>query len=42
MLTNICPKLPMRQKAKTKEYYLDKLAFEVINDYGDYLIIKKD
>jgi len=42
MLTNINPKLPMRDKAATKEYYLDKLGFAEIADYENYLIIKKD
>jgi catechol 2,3-dioxygenase-like lactoylglutathione lyase family enzyme len=42
MLTHIHPKLPMRDKNKTKEYYLDGLGFTEISDYGDYLIIQKD
>jgi len=42
MLTNINPKLPMRDKEATKAFYLDKLGFEEISDYGDYLLIKKD
>ena len=42
MLTNIVPKLPMRDKAKTKEFYLKQLNFKEINDYGDYLIMGKD
>ena len=42
MLTNIVPKLPMRDKAKTKDFYLNQLNFKEINDYGDYLIIGKD
>lgn len=42
MLTNINPKLPMRDKAITKRYYLDQLGFEELSDYGDYLILKKD
>ncbi|NCP85470.1 MAG: VOC family protein [Bacteroidetes bacterium] len=42
MLTNIIPKLPMRDKAKTKDFYLNQLSFKEINDYGDYLIIGKD
>lgn len=42
MLTNINPKLPMRNKAKTKEYFIDKLGFIELSDFGDYLIIQKD
>jgi len=32
----------MRDKLKTKDYYLSKLGFKEIGDYGDYLIIQKD
>jgi hypothetical protein len=42
MLTSIIPKLPMRDKALTKEYYMMHLGFEELGDYGDYLIIGKD
>lgn len=42
MLTNINPKLPMRDKTATKDYYLNKLGFTEISDYGDYLLIEKD
>lgn len=42
MLTEINPKLPMRDKNATKEFYLNKLKFSEIADYGDYLLIKKD
>jgi hypothetical protein len=42
MLTNINPKLPMRDKKATKDFYLNKLGFIELNDYGDYLLIKKD
>ena len=42
MLTDINPKLPMRDKITTKEYYIDKLKFSEISDYGDYLLIRKD
>lgn len=42
MLNGICPKLPMRDKVKTKDYYLSKLGFKEIRDYGEYLIIQKD
>lgn len=42
MLTDINPKLPMRNKAITKEYYLKNLSFKELGDYGEYLIIGKD
>lgn len=42
MLTDINPKLPMRDKISTKEFYINKLEFSEISDYGDYLLIRKD
>lgn len=42
MLTNIHPKLPMRDKIATKEFYINRLGFNEVADYGDYLLIKKD
>lgn len=44
MLTSISPKLPMRNKTLTKEYYLNKLGFQLFgnNDFEGYLIIQKD
>jgi hypothetical protein len=42
MLTDINPKLPMRDKALTKEFYLNNLSFKVLGDYDDYLIVGKD
>lgn len=42
MLTNINPKLPMRDKNLTKEFYTNDLNFKVLGDYGDYLIVGKD
>lgn len=42
MLKDIIPKLPMRNKSLTKEFYLNQLSFELIADYGDYILIKKD
>jgi hypothetical protein len=26
----------------TKEFYLNQLSFELISDYGDYILLKKD
>ena len=42
MLNDIIPKLPMRNKILTSEFYLKQLSFELISDYGDYILIKKD
>lgn len=42
MLTAINPKLPMRDRDVTKEYYLKQLGFREVADYGDYLIVEKD
>lgn len=42
MLTDIHPKLPMRDKAITKDFYLNNLGFKEVNDYGDYLMVGKD
>ena len=32
----------MRNKMLTKEFYLNQLSFELISDYGDYILLKKD
>lgn len=42
MLTDINPKLPMRDKALTKDFYLNNLGFMELADFGDYLMIRKD
>lgn len=42
MLNTVCPKIPMRDKDATKQYYVAQLGFTVLGDYGDYLIVKKD
>ncbi len=44
MLTEIHPKLPMRDKAVTKDYYLNKLGFHLFgdNDYDGYLMVHRD
>jgi hypothetical protein len=42
MLTEINPKLPMRDVSLTKDYYLNRLGFVELGDYGDYLIFGKD
>ena len=44
MLTDINPKLPMRNKAITKEFYVNKLGFQIFgsSDYAEYLMLQKD
>lgn len=42
MLTDINPKLPMRDKEITREFYLNKLGFKEIGDYEGYLMVQKD
>ena len=42
MLTNINPKLPMRNKSITRNYYVDQLGFQEIGDCEGYLMVKKD
>jgi catechol 2,3-dioxygenase-like lactoylglutathione lyase family enzyme len=42
MLTDINPKLPMRDIAITKDFYLNHLGFQELGDYGDYLMVEKD
>ncbi len=44
MLTEINPKLPMRDKAVTRDFYLTKLGFEEFGsaNFEGYLMVKKD
>lgn len=42
MINSICPKLPMRNKQDTIEYYVDLLGFSIVGDYDDYLLVKKE
>ncbi len=44
MLTDIHPKLPMRDKNVTKEFYTKKLGFKTLGDvdYDGYLMLEKD
>ena len=44
MLTAVNPKLPMRDKKATKDFYLDKLGFRLLGsaDYEGYLMVEKD
>jgi len=44
MLTAIHPKIPMRNKAVTKDYYINLLGFRPLGnaDYDGYLMLQKD
>ena len=44
MLTDIHPKLPMRDQSITKDFYLNKLGFQQFGniDYEGYLMVQKD
>ncbi len=44
MLTDINPKLPMRDKAITRDFYVNKLNFKDIGsaDFDGYLMVQKD
>lgn len=43
MLLHIHPKLPMRDKNMTREFYLEKLEFRQFGgDYPGYLMVEKD
>ena len=42
MLTNINPKLPMRNKFDTRHFYVGQLGFQEIGDYKGYLMVQKD
>ena len=42
MLTDINPKLPIRDKILTKNFYLNQLNFILLGEYDDYLIVGKD
>ena len=44
MLCEIHPKLPMRNKSITRDYYIQQLGFQDIGreDYEGYLMIQKD
>ncbi|TAD97030.1 MAG: VOC family protein [Bacteroidetes bacterium] len=44
MLTDINPKLPMRNKNVTKDFYINKLGFQEFGnaDFDGYLMLQKD
>lgn len=43
MLTDINPKLPMRDKMATRDFYIDKLGFQEYGseDFAGYLMLQK-
>lgn len=42
MLSSIHPKLPFLNSEVTLGYYVNQLGFELVADFGNYLIVKKD
>jgi catechol 2,3-dioxygenase-like lactoylglutathione lyase family enzyme len=43
MITDIHPKLPMRDKQLTRDYYVNQLGFEPFgSDFDGYLMVQKD
>lgn len=42
MLTSINPKLPMRNKTITRNYYVNQLGFQELGDYEGYLMVQRD
>ena len=42
MLTNIHPKLPMRDKVLTKNFYVNQLNFKALGEYPEYLFVAID
>lgn len=44
MLTAINPKLPMRNKGITKDFYVNQLGFQEVGetDFTDYLMVQQD
>jgi hypothetical protein len=44
MLTDINPKLPMRDKTATRNFYINKLGFQEFGkaDFDDYLMLQRD
>jgi catechol 2,3-dioxygenase-like lactoylglutathione lyase family enzyme len=42
LLISIHPKLPMRDKKLTKDFYVNNLDFELLGEYDAYLIFEKD
>lgn len=42
VLLQVHPKLPMRDAHLTCRFYVEKLGFSLLSDYGSYLILRRD
>jgi len=42
MLVDVIPKLPMRDRVATLDFYTQTLNFRLMGDYGNYLLLRKD
>ena len=42
MITAAIPKLPFIDKQATLDFYIRQLGFELLSDYGDYLLLRRD
>ena len=42
MISSVIPKLPMRNKIETKNFYINQLGFKEIGHYDYYLMLEKD
>jgi len=42
MLTEIHPKLPMRNKSISRDFYVKRLGFKELGDYDGYLMVRRD
>ena len=42
MISLVIPKLPMRNKIETKNFYINQLGFKEIGHYDYYLMLEKD
>ncbi|KPM47377.1 bleomycin resistance protein [Jiulongibacter sediminis] len=42
MISSVVPKIPFIEKEETLNYYSEGLGFELLSDWGDYLIMKKE
>jgi len=42
MIISAIPKLPYIDKQETLSFYLNQLGFNLITDYGDYFLIKRE
>ncbi len=42
MLTHVHPKLPMREREATLDFYCRQLGFSLLADYGNYLLLVRD